>query len=56
MRGHAEERADRHDAGTADAGDEDAVRLGQVRQRRFGERRQLVLGRFCRMDRPRAFS
>ena len=30
MRRHAEQRADRHDAGAADAGDEDAVGLGRA--------------------------
>src|ERR1700722_16291045 len=46
MRGHAEERAERDDAGTADAGDEDAVRPLQRRRfrlRQIGE--QTVVGR-----------
>src|SRR5262249_7628817 len=40
-RGHAEHTADRHDAGAADAGDDDAVGLADRRQRRFGQRREV---------------
>src|SRR5260221_2376718 len=36
VRRHADDRADGHHAGPADAGDHDAVRLVQVRQLRFG--------------------
>ena len=36
MRGHPEQRADRHDAGAADAGDEDAVGLVERGMGGFG--------------------
>ena len=42
MRGHADERADGHDAGAADAGDQDAVGLVDRRQGGLGQRRQRV--------------
>ena len=38
VRRHAEQRADGDDAGAADAGDEDAVRLVAARQRRLRQR------------------
>ena len=42
MRRHAEQRPDRHDAGAADPGDENAVGLGKGGQGRLGQRRQVV--------------
>ncbi len=38
MRRHAEHAADGDDAGAADAGDDDAVRLADRRQHRIGQR------------------
>src|SRR5215471_7852577 len=43
MRRHADDGADRHDAGATDPGDDDAVGLADRRQRRLGKRR-LVRG------------
>ena len=42
MRRHAENAADGDDAGAADAGDDDVVGLADRRQRRLGQRRQVV--------------
>ncbi len=42
MRRHAEQRPDRHDAGAADPGNENAVRLGKGGQGRLGQQRQVV--------------
>ena len=43
MRGHAEQRADRDDAGAADPGDQDAVGLVERGMRGLGQCRQAVL-------------
>ena len=45
VRGHAEQLADRDDAGAADAGDDDAPRPLGHRQRRLRDRRQRERGR-----------
>src|SRR3546814_8449755 len=50
MRGHAEQRADRDHARAADAGDEDAVRLGRIRQLGLRQGREQV-GRSARLAR-----
>ena len=44
MRRHAEHAADGDDAGAADAGDDDAVGLADLRQRRLGQRRPHPIG------------
>src|SRR4030095_6455137 len=49
MRGHAEQRADRDDAGPADAGDDDAVRFGSRNRHGIGQRRDVVGLRFLRL-------
>ncbi len=55
MRGHAEQRADRDDAGAADAGDDDAVRLGRGGRRRIRQRRKLAGLRLLRLAQSAAF-
>ena len=42
MRRHADQRADRHDAGAADPGDENAIGFREIRQCWFGQCRQPV--------------
>ena len=44
MRGHAKDATDGHNAGAADAGDDNVVGLRNSRQRRIGKHRHLVIG------------
>src|SRR3954469_18205816 len=54
MRRHAEQGPDRYDAGAADPGHENAVRLGERRQRRLRQWRQVFAAQIGRAALARA--